>query len=170
MTMQKTYSPRNCVECGESTVEGHAEVKLDINGTVRRVPALYRCLACQGLVDAGTLTSNITPAEALAWLTGGFIPRAYMNVTMGGVPAKWQEAAQEVLTEAMELAEALAMAMFGPASEPDEPLTRAEVQQIIDAVSDSLEMGDDGVTTYLCPNCENRHDAETLFKLLENAV
>lgn len=167
--MRKSYSPRNCVECGESTVEGHAEVKLDINGELRRIPALYRCSACQALVDAGTLTSNITHEVALAWLTGKFIPNAYANVTMGGVPGRWQEAAERVTSEAMQTAQDLAADLYGEPSGPDEPLTRAEVQRIIDSVADTLEMGDDGVTTFLCPNCSERHNAETLFEMLDDA-
>lgn len=168
--MRKSYSPRNCVECGVSTVSDHAEVKLEINGELRRIPALYRCGACQSLVDAGTLTSNITHEAALAWLTGRFIPNAYANVTMGGIPGAYQEAAERVVSEAMQTAQDLAADLYGEPSGPDEPLTRAEVQAIIDHVSDTLEMGDDGVTTYLCPNCNNRHDAEKLFGLLDQVT
>lgn len=167
--MRKSYSPRNCVECGESTVADHKEVKLDINGAQRRIPALYRCGTCQSLVDAGTLTSNITHEAALSWLTGRFIPNAYANVTMGGIPGAYQEAAERVVSEAMETAEALALDLYGQPSGPDEPLTRAEVQAIIDSVADTLEMGDNGVTTFLCPNCSNRHNAETLFEMLDAA-
>lgn len=72
-----------CVECGIQIPETDPEINVTVilEGDVREVPGLLRCVSCAAWVELGTIRSAVDLKGAHAWLTERFVPMWMIRAT-----------------------------------------------------------------------------------------
>lgn len=174
------YGPKACVECGTPAKVGQVwPVFLDVDGTQRRVPGLYRCPGCQELLNGGLIRSNIGHEEAFNFLAGLFIPKAATKLMFGMVPEGIRAATEALLAKSVDLASDLAKMLPAPAEGGDgeapakqvtvggEDFPREVALAYVAAGADTIRANDAGETVFTCPGCDREHPVEQLFEILD---
>jgi hypothetical protein len=145
-------------------------VKLDVNGSVVDVPGLYRCVNCQQLINLGIISSNITQEEALDWLAAIYVPQVttvLLLATLGirPLPQAYREILGQRVSDAIDLIHDLVAQLGGYG--PEDPEAEEDTPSLLEQALASLEVGPDMRATYACPECQERHDVEALFEMLD---
>lgn len=176
-------SPTECIECGSPMKVGTATPVIfgfpdGENGemVLCPIPALYRCAGCVELMRDGRLLSNIDPAIAFRYITESYLPRMRALWTVALAEGALRPRIEADVTRAEESAVTLASRLIYSGPLPLEPGVFAIGQDDSgecgceidpERILASIEMDAYGNITFLCPHCDQLHDAMELFESAE---